>query len=152
MGAIQKSDLCQGLFSLSSFHNKDELKRVHQIFNVSHMAPYDAPHVAHDMMLRFMNVNFSAIVDGSARIPSKVGNQEKPSFVEETDDGAGALIPVPAGKTPEQDKAMWEGQLLVFLCHWALMIEAYYSLLQRRVCGFGARTHCSGNWNISALS
>ncbi|KAJ3480480.1 hypothetical protein NLJ89_g12275 [Agrocybe chaxingu] len=52
-----------------------------KIFNASHMAPFDVPHITHDMILRFMGVNFTALVDGSARIPSA---------------------------TPEQDKAMWE--------------------------------------------
>jgi carboxypeptidase D len=71
------------------------------------MAPFDVPHVTHDMILRFMGVNFSAIVEGSARIPSSVGTESKPVYVQTTN-----LPPtgVPnAGKTPEQDKAMWEG-------------------------------------------
>ena len=45
------------------------------------MAAYDVPHVTHDMILRFMNVNLSAIVDGSARIPSSIGTNTKPIFV-----------------------------------------------------------------------
>ncbi|KAH9482330.1 Cell death protease [Psilocybe cubensis] len=74
-----------------------------KIFNASHMAPYDAPHVSHDMMLRFMGVNFTAIFEGSAKIPSSVGNEDKPHFVEQHD----AKPPTPS-KTPQQDKAMWE--------------------------------------------
>ncbi|TRM67816.1 Alpha/Beta hydrolase protein [Schizophyllum amplum] len=76
-----------------------------KIFNASHMAPFDLPHVSHDMILRFMNVNFSAILDGSARIPSSIGSDEKPNFIEEDD---AQTLPVTPGKTPEQDKAMWE--------------------------------------------
>ncbi|KAG2013266.1 KEX1 protein [Coprinopsis cinerea AmutBmut pab1-1] len=78
-----------------------------KIFNASHMAPFDLPHVTHDMMLRFMGVNFSSIVGGSAMIPSSLGDAAKPVFV-------GGHLPqpstpaLPAGKTPEQDKAMWE--------------------------------------------
>ncbi|KJA29785.1 hypothetical protein HYPSUDRAFT_31784 [Hypholoma sublateritium FD-334 SS-4] len=75
-----------------------------KIFNASHMVPYDVPHVAHDMMLRFMGVNFTAIMDGSARIPSTIGNTAKPIFVEEHD----ATPIVAPAKTPQQDKAMWE--------------------------------------------
>ncbi len=41
------------------------------------MAGYDLPHVTHDMILRFMGVNFSAINDGTARIPSSVGDDIK---------------------------------------------------------------------------
>lgn len=75
------------------------------------MVPYDVPTVAHDMILRFMGVNFSAIADGSARIPSKVGDVEKPvpTFVDGSKD-VDSKIPVPPSKTPEQDKAMWEGE------------------------------------------
>lgn len=79
-----------------------------KIFNSSHMAPYDLPDIAHDMILRFMGMDFSAINDGTALIPSKVGDEEKPSFTQVAYTSA-AVIPVPAGKTPEQDKAMWEG-------------------------------------------
>lgn len=71
------------------------------------MAPFDVPHVTHDMILRFMGVNFSAIMDGSARIPSSVGTIMKPVFIE---DSKASKTPAPVpGKTPEQDKAMWEG-------------------------------------------
>ncbi len=70
------------------------------------MVGYDAPHTVHDMILRFMGVNFTAITDGSARIPSSVGDDSKPlpAILDE--------VPTPSPvstKTPEQDKAMWEG-------------------------------------------
>lgn len=71
------------------------------------MAPFDVPHVTHDMMLRFMGVNFTAIIDGSAKIPSSLGNVAKPIFVGETD--AKPTSGVTPAKTPQQDKAMWEG-------------------------------------------
>ncbi|KAF9481873.1 pheromone-processing carboxypeptidase KEX1 [Pholiota conissans] len=76
-----------------------------KIFNASHMAPFDVPHVTHDMMLRFMDVNFTAIVDGSAKIPSTIGTITKPIFVEEHNATPTNVVPA---KTPEQDKAMWE--------------------------------------------
>lgn len=72
------------------------------------MAPYDFPHVAHDMILRFMGVNFSAIVDGSARIPSSIGSDVKPVFLE-TDKQS--MPNESISKSPQQDKAMWEGML-----------------------------------------
>ncbi|KAG6832352.1 Cell death protease [Tephrocybe sp. NHM501043] len=77
-----------------------------KIFNASHMAPYDAPHVAHDMILRFMDFNFSSIFEGSARIPSSLGALKKPVFVGEAE-AMPTTVPV-SGKRPEQDKAMWE--------------------------------------------
>ena len=42
------------------------------------MVGFDVPHITHDMILRFMGVNFSMILDGSARIPSSVGDDSKP--------------------------------------------------------------------------
>lgn len=81
-----------------------------KVFNSSHMVPYDLPDISHDMILRFMDVNFSAIADGSARIPSKVGDNVKPvPAVLDGEENSDTSIPVPVGKTPEQDKAMWEG-------------------------------------------
>jgi len=77
-----------------------------KIFNASHMAGYDQLHATHDMILRFMGMNFSAIADGTARIPSSVGNDVKPSFAENKP--ASDVPTVPNSKTPEQDKAMWE--------------------------------------------
>ena len=76
------------------------------------MAGYDQPHATHDMILRFMGMNFSAITDGTARVPSSVGDDEKPSFIESKPDSA---APAPSTtKTPEQDKAMWEGTTKCF--------------------------------------
>ena len=77
-----------------------------KIFNASHMAPFDVPHVTHDMMLRFMGVNFSAIVDGSAKIPSSIGTDTKPIFGETDVQSTSVVMPA---KNPQQDKAMWEG-------------------------------------------
>jgi len=77
-----------------------------KIFNAYHMAGYDQPHATHDMILRFMGMNFSAITDGTARVPSSVGDDEKPSFIESK---PALAAPAPSTtKTPEQDKAMWE--------------------------------------------
>lgn len=72
------------------------------------MVPYDVPHIAHDMILRFMGTNFSAITDGSAKIPSSVGEDTKPLLG--SVDEATEPQTTPA-KSPEQDKAMWEGVL-----------------------------------------
>ena len=76
------------------------------------MAPFDLPHVTHDMILRFMGVNFSAIVEGSAKIPSRIGTDVKPVFLGGSNATATAK-PV-SGKTPQQDKAMWEGTSFSF--------------------------------------
>lgn len=81
-----------------------------KIFNASHMAPYDVPHVTHDMILRFMNVDFSAITQGSAQISSNVGLDFKPSFkpvVDENMPQKGTIVPGLVNSA-EQDKAKWE--------------------------------------------
>ncbi|CAL1700266.1 unnamed protein product [Somion occarium] len=99
-----------------------------KIFNASHMAGFDVPHISHDMILRFMGVNFSAITEGSARISSSVGDELKPVpiLVEEN---RASQVPV-AGKTPEQDKAMWEayynaGSAALVLVLIALLIGGF---------------------------
>lgn len=53
-----------------------------------------------------MEVNFTALVDGSARIPSAIGTDAKPIFMEDHETKPGAPV---SAKTPQQDKAMWEG-------------------------------------------
>ncbi|KAF7352316.1 Carboxypeptidase [Mycena venus] len=78
-----------------------------KLFNASHMAPFDVPHVSHDMILRFMGVNFSAITDGSARIPSSLGTATKPLFLEDHPTST-ATTASDTGKSPQQAKAMWE--------------------------------------------
>ncbi len=64
------------------------------------------PHVSHDMILRFMGVNFTALTDGSVRIPSAVGSDSKPLPALLDEEPA----PTSPAKTPEQDKARWEGR------------------------------------------
>ncbi|CDZ97043.1 kex1 protein [Phaffia rhodozyma] len=48
-----------------------------KISDSSHMVPYDLPTVAHDMMLRFMNVDFTQLVDGTPGWVSQVGDDVK---------------------------------------------------------------------------
>ncbi|KAF8076754.1 pheromone-processing carboxypeptidase KEX1 [Lyophyllum atratum] len=95
-----------------------------KIFNASHMAPFDAPHVTHDMILRFMGFNFSSIFEGSAKIPSSLGTIKKPIFIGQAE--AKPTTPANPSKFPEQDKAMWEAYynagsaalvlILIFAC------------------------------------
>jgi carboxypeptidase D len=104
MGNFQEFDVCQGKLQ----HERNFLSaNLHlEIFNASHMVPYDVPNIAHDMILRFMGTNFSAITDGSAKIPSSVGNDVKPIF---DSDESSQPPQSNAGTSPLQDKAMWEG-------------------------------------------
>jgi len=91
------------------------------------MAPFDIPHVTHDMMLRFMGVNFTGLIDGTAKIPSAIGTDAKPVLVEDHEAKPGAPASV---KTPQQDKAMWEG-LSLSQCDFVRLliglIIAYYN-------------------------
>ncbi|KAH0840222.1 Alpha/Beta hydrolase protein [Lanmaoa asiatica] len=108
-----------------------------KIFNASHMVPYDVPDVAHDMILRFMGVDFSAILEGSARIPSSVGDDVKPIFMDDEN------LPVsskPPGKSPEQTKAQWDAYynagtaaLVFLLVVIGLGVCMWYRLRRRRI-------------------
>lgn len=64
------------------------------------MVGFDVPVIAHDMMLRFMNVDFTKLTGGSMRIPSAVGDNVKPSIIDPTD---GAHVPSLA-----EEKARWD--------------------------------------------
>jgi len=55
-----------------------------------------------------MKVNFSSIIDGSARIPSSIGSQSKPVLIDKEQAEPTTPVTLPS-KTPEQNKAMWEG-------------------------------------------
>lgn len=106
MGLLAKLDLRQGISDISSAFSYTHVAS-YQIFNASHMAPFDVPHVTHDMILRFMGVDFASIVEGSAKIPSSVGTEVKPMYLAAD---TTTPTPLPTGKTPQQDKAMWEGE------------------------------------------
>ncbi|KAF8592582.1 alpha/beta-hydrolase [Ramaria rubella] len=110
-----------------------------KVFNGSHMVPWDVPHVTHDMILRFMGVDFSTITGGSAQIPSNVGVDFKPSFqpiIDQNKPQTGTTVPGIA-KTPEQDKAMWEayynaGSAALVLVLIALAIGIFFWVRARR--------------------
>jgi carboxypeptidase D len=88
-----------------------------KIFNASHMVGFDVPHVAHDMILRFMGVDFAQLGSGTARMPSALGEDHKP-LLAIGDEAVPTGKPTTPGKTPEQDKAMWEGEPFCFvLCN-----------------------------------
>jgi len=96
------------------------------------MVPYDVPDVAHDMILRFMGVDFSVILEGSARIPSSIGDDVKPVPM---DDGG---LPVPP--TPEETKAQWDAYynagtaaLIFLLVAIGIGVCLWYRLRKRRV-------------------
>lgn len=116
-----------------------------KVYNSSHMVPYDVPHAAHDMMLRFMGVDFNAIASGSVSIPSNVGNSTKPVVKpntgivlngDSTDDAA--------TKTPEDEKAKWDayyntGSIAVILFLIGLGFGLYFFCRnRRRRLGFGS--------------
>jgi carboxypeptidase D len=93
------------------------------------MVPFDVPHISHDMILRFMGVNFSAIIDGSAKIPSSIGTTTKPHFLANLPTATAPTVPDTA-KTPQQAKAMWEGTTFGNCAHTLqVLIEfpAYYN-------------------------
>lgn len=75
------------------------------MFKGSHMLGWDLPHVAHDMMLRFMNVDFGKITTGTAgRISSSLGDTPK-------------ATPLPGGGTLSELElnAKWQGTASRFI-------------------------------------
>ena len=71
------------------------------------MVGFDVPHVAHDMMLRFMNVDFTSILSGSAMIPSSVGDNVKPDLTVKPNSGGTNVTD--GTKEPTSDGAPWQG-------------------------------------------
>ena len=102
------------------------------------MVPVDVPQAAHDMILRFMEVNFTALVDGSARIPSAIGTDAKPIFTEDHETKSGTPV---STKTPQQDKAMWEGR---FYLHREFEITEWIFIFSLLQCWIGCTrpSHC----------
>ena len=47
------------------------------LINASHMAPYDAPYAAHDMMLRFMDVRLPRVSKQTPSVQSNIGKDER---------------------------------------------------------------------------
>ncbi|KAG8747077.1 Cell death protease [Ceratobasidium sp. 414] len=83
------------------------------VAGASHMVPYDVPVVAHDMILRFMDVDFKLLGGGTGTtVVSAVGNNVKQVGAIEGGGGGGGNTEGGSGTggkaTPEQDKAMWE--------------------------------------------
>jgi len=82
------------------------------------MVGFDLPVVAHDMMLRFMGVDFHALSGGSASIPSSVGGVSKPEIL--FDDAPTPRLPSSSGGST-RDPSVWRSYynsgttVLVFL-------------------------------------
>jgi hypothetical protein len=79
------------------------------------MVPYDLPNVAHDMMLRFMNVDFGSLIDGTPSWKSRIGDDARVTAVK-----AGTVsngVPLPEGTTAAGTGSTkgedWEGQFLL---------------------------------------
>ncbi|KAG8720448.1 Cell death protease [Ceratobasidium sp. 395] len=84
-----------------------------KVAGASHMVPYDVPVVAHDMILRFMDIDFKLLGGGTGTtVVSSIGNNVKQvGAVEGGGSGGGNSQgnTGTGGKTSsEQDKAMWE--------------------------------------------
>ena len=105
------------------------------------MVGFDLPHVAHDMILRFIGVDFSVINSHKAStgaIPSSVGDDVKPvdgvanpgsSSGAGGDSTSGGGNAPPKGTTPG-DPAMWQGMIVrKYFTHHTLSVYclAYYN-------------------------
>ena len=156
LGTVQTQSWNVNGTSVGTWVNSRNLTYV-KVFNASHMVPFDLPHVTHDMMLRFMNVNFSAIYDGTARIPSSLGASTsgvKPLFLPSSAAPTATSVPV-QGKTPEQEKAMWEayynaGSATLVLVLILAGIGAWLWFRNRRGAGKGLQLPLAASRDYSA--
>lgn len=112
------------VLNLTVIHSQHSV--IHQVYKASHMVGFDLPHVAHDMILRFIGVDFSVINShktSTGAIPSSVGDDVKPidgvanpgSSETGGDSTSGGGNAPPKGTTPAGDPAMWQG-MLVYKC------------------------------------
>jgi hypothetical protein len=83
------------------------------------MVAYDVPQVAHDMILRFMDVDFSLLVDGTPGWESRIGTNEKVTAVKgslaDSVSGGGSSKGGTGGSSGKTGGAVdavggWEGQ------------------------------------------
>jgi carboxypeptidase D len=65
------------------------------------MVGFDVPHVAHDMMLRFMNVDFTSILSGSAMISSSVGDNVRLGLTATPESGGTKVTDETKGSTSD---------------------------------------------------
>ena len=130
-------DICQGAFAVASRRYFESNRHSHQVYKASHMVGFDLPHVAHDMILRFIGVDFSVINShktSTGAIPSRVGDDVKPidgvanpgSSGTGGDSTSGGGNAPPKGTTPAGDPAIWQGMLVYkYFTHHTLSIYCF---------------------------
>ncbi|KAF8314741.1 alpha/beta-hydrolase [Clavulina sp. PMI_390] len=128
-----------------------------KIFGASHMVGFDVPHIAHDMILRFMGVDFSVINShhgSTGAIPSTLGDDAKPidAVMTPPTSGTGSGTGTPSGTgdgakggTTKGDDAMWQsyynaGSALAILLVIGAILGGIYYLRRRRNAAAGRRT------------
>jgi len=79
-----------------------------KVYGASHMVGFDVPHIAHDMMLRFMGVDFTALLTGSALFPSEVGGAIKP-VIKPAPGNSSDDDSVKPPSSDEADRTRWQG-------------------------------------------
>ncbi|KZO97969.1 alpha/beta-hydrolase [Calocera viscosa TUFC12733] len=115
-----------------------------KIAQASHMVGFDVPIVAHDMILRFMGVDFHALSGGSASIPSSVGGVSKPGII--FDDSPVSTSPSSGGRNSQTDPNVWRSYYnsgttaLVFLLIVLGIVAIVYIARRRRRYGLLPKT------------
>lgn len=105
------------------------------------MVGFDVPHVAHDMMLRFMGVDFTRIREGTAgKIESSVGDNKHAAS---GSNGDSKLSEV-------EQAAKWQGEpsFVSIIC---ALLNFTLSILQRRDSRPHRGAHSSLHWHIALL-
>ncbi|EJU06202.1 alpha/beta-hydrolase [Dacryopinax primogenitus] len=107
-----------------------------KLSGASHMVGFDVPNVAHDMMLRFMGVDFHSLSGGSASIPSSVGGVSKPGIFFDDTKSTGSSSS--GGRTSTTDPDVWRSyynsgtMVLVFLLIILGIVLVVYVARRRR--------------------
>lgn len=124
--------------------------------NASHMAAYDAPYAAHDMMLRFMDVQVDWVDGAQVHMESKIGSTSRilvaenstattstPSPLKSTSTPLPTTRPGSSSSLPQVDTSDWSGDLFVVVV-LALAVWLCFYVRRRARRPAGAQYHAIG--------
>ncbi|KAL7424907.1 Cell death protease [Cryptotrichosporon argae] len=103
-----------------------------KIFDASHMVGFDVPHVAHDMMLRFMGVDLALLPGHTATFESSVGDDERVS-VGVLDEAPSEGLALLKGGDTDWETYYNAFSALFILAVLASIVGGYWYLRSRRV-------------------
>jgi len=100
-----------------------------KIFSSSHMVGFDVPHVTNDMILRFMDVDFSLLPGQAASSKSRIGDDDRVVIGFGT--GGSTGMPLFKGGNSRQDAWYNAGSAVLFLLVMASLIALFLYFRRR---------------------